>query len=152
MFFYIVNISIQIVIRETNYFGEIKMKKPQNRAKLNFNEAIVEIHKRTGLPENSVYRVLWTYAEVIKECLCNQVEIAFADIGTFGYQHHCERHDVKYYNPKERRWMPPMYQPPYDAPVFRNTKPWKKQMREATIPFYYDEETGELKEIEYGVG
>ena len=48
--------------------------------------------------------------------------------------------------------MPAMYQPPYDAPVFRNTKLWKKQMREATIPFYYDEETGKLKENEDGLG
>lgn len=128
------------------------MKAPKNRAKINFNEAIIEICHRTGLPENAVYRILWTYADIIKECLCNQVEIAFADLGTFGYQHHHERHNVKYYNPQLREWMPPMYQPPYDAPVFRNTKPWKKQMREATIPFYYDEEKGQLKEDENGLG
>ena len=72
------------------------MKPQKDRAKVNFNEAIIEICHRTGLPENAVYRILWTYAEIIKECLCNQVEIAFADLGTFGYQHHCERHDVKY--------------------------------------------------------
>lgn len=128
------------------------MKSQKDRAKVNFNEAIIEICHRTGLPENAVYRILWTYAEIIKECLCNQVEIAFADLGTFGYQHHCERHDVKYYNPRAKEWMPPMYQPPYDAPVFRNASKWKKEMRNATIPFYYDEETGKLKENEYGLG
>ena len=128
------------------------MKPPKNRAKLNFNEAIIEVCYRTGIPENAVYRILWTYVEVVKECLCNQVEIAFADLGVFGYQHHMERHNVKYFNPRTKEEMPPMYQPPYDAPVFRNTKTWKKQMREATIPFYYNEETGELKENDYGLG
>ena len=128
------------------------MKPPKNRAKLNFNEAIIEVCHRTGIPENAVYRILWTYVEVVKECLCNQVEIAFADLGVFFFFFHMERHNVKYFNPRTKEEMPPMYQPPYDAPVFRNTKTWKKQMREATIPFYYDEETGELKENDYGLG
>lgn len=128
------------------------MSTPTKRPKVTFNEAISEVNKRTGLPENSVYRILWTYAEIVKECIMNQVEIGFADLGVFGFRHHTERHDVKYYNPKEKRWNPPMYQPPYDAPVFRNGKTWKKQLREATIPLYYDEETGKLKENKNGVG
>ena len=128
------------------------MNKKQKRPKINFNEAIIEVCKRTGIPENAVYRVLWTYVEIVKECLCNQVEITFADLGIFGYQHHHERHDVKYYNMKEKKWNPPMYQPPYDSPTFRNAKLWKKEMREATIPFYYDEETGEIKENDCGLG
>lgn len=128
------------------------MKTLKKRPKINFSEAIIEICHRTGLPENAVYRTLWTYSEIVKECLCNQVEIAFADLGIFGYQHHCERHNVRYYNPRKKEWMPPMYQPPYDAPVFRNGSNWKKQMREMTIPFYYDKETGKLKENTDGLG
>lgn len=126
------------------------MKKSKN-PKLNFSEVIIEVCRRTGLPENAVYRSLWTFSEVVKECLINRVEVVFADIGVFGLQHHTERKDVVYYNLQTRQKMPPMYQPPYDALVFRNYKQWKKDLRNATIPYYYHPEN-EGKENENGMG
>lgn len=107
-----------------------------NQPKLNFQEALVEICNRTGMPVNTVYQILWTYIDIVKECLNNQVAIVFGDLGVFRYQHHEARYNVSYYNPKTREHCVAKCFPAYDSPTFRCARQWQAQMKQDSTEYY----------------
>lgn len=104
--------------------------------KLTFNEAMIEISNRTGLPANAIYRVLWTYIEIVKECLDNKVSIAFGDLGVFRYQYNKPRYDVNFYNPHTREHSLIKCIPAYDVPIFRCARQWQAQVKKNSIEYY----------------
>lgn len=123
------------------------MRKPKNVAKLNKSEVETEIYRRTGLPEEAIRVVINTYGEIIKECLINQVQVAFADIGVFCLQHKPAKAFDYYYDIKQKQWVTwdePKLTPGYDSAIFKVNNSMKQFMRENTIPLYEHE----LKELE----
>lgn len=107
--------------------------------KVNFSEAIIEICRRTGLPENAVYRILWTYAEIVKESLSNQVCVGLADLGTFAYTHHEEQQRVKFYNVRTKEYEYNKIFPAYDSPVFNFSRPVTEKIKKDSISYYQKE-------------
>ena len=53
---------------------------------LKFSEVVNEIKNRTGFPKEIIKNILLTYVDIAKECMINQIEIPFGDIGNFTYQ------------------------------------------------------------------
>lgn len=65
-------------------------KKPR----LTHDEVIREIANRTGIAINTIYRALWTYNEIAKEALMENVEIPLGDIGFLSWKF-CMPHEQR---------------------------------------------------------
>lgn len=119
------------------------MQKRKGKIKINFKEAIKEVHNRTGLPENSINQVLESYAEVVKQCILNEVDVVFADIGTFGLLHSEKRENVMCRNFHTGEVF---YKdiPPYNKTHFKFSPAWKDKVREVSSLHYAEIE----KEVE----
>lgn len=111
------------------------MKNKINRPRLNVSEAIKEIQNRTGLPDYAIERVLETYVEIVKECICNEVEAVFGDIGYFGWKHYPKRTGVEFRNPKSGGTILKDF-PAHNALVFRQKRNWKIEMRKRTSKLF----------------
>lgn len=105
------------------------------RPRLNFAEAIEEICRRTGLPANAVFQALWTYNEIVKECLLNQVEVVFGNIGTFTYQLFVRREHRKCTNPRTKEVFYKDF-PAHYRTRFRQTPAWLQQMKTETAKLF----------------
>ena len=105
------------------------------RPRLNFAEAIEEICRRTGLPANAVFQALWTYNEIVKECLLNQVEVVFGNIGTFTYQLFVRREHRKCYNPRTKETIYRDF-PAHYRTRFRQTPAWLQVMKTETAKLF----------------
>ena len=113
------------------------------KPRLNFKESIEEICRRTGLPANAVFQSLWTYNEIVKECMLNQVEVVFGNVGTFTYQFFVKRDHIQHRNPKTGEVFYKDY-PAHYRMNFRQTPSWKKEMKEETAKLF--DENGKEKE------
>lgn len=120
------------------------MKNKLNRAQLNVSEAIKEIQNRTGLPDFAIQKVLDTYIDIVKECICNEVEVVFGDIGYFGWKHYPKRDNVELKNPNTGEKIVKNF-PAHNALVFRQKRNWKIEMRKQTAKLFSE---NELEEIE----
>lgn len=105
------------------------------RVRLNFAEAITEICRRTGLPANAVFQAMWTYNEIIKDCMLNQVEVVLGDIGVFSYQFLVKREHRRCFNPQTKEFFYKDY-PAHYRMSFRQSKSWRKEMREETAKLF----------------
>ena len=105
------------------------------KPRLNFAEAIEEICRRTGLPANAVFQALWTYNEIVKECILNQVEVVFGNIGTFTYQLFVRRENRKCWNPRTKETVYKDF-PAHYRMNFRQTPAWKKTMKAETAKLF----------------
>lgn len=111
------------------------MKNKLNRAQLTMSESISEIENRTGIPKTVIKRILETYIDIVKECLCSEVEVVFGDIGYFGWKHWPRQENVECRNPATgEKFL--MNFPAYNVMSFRQKKAWKKNMKELTIPLF----------------
>ena len=105
------------------------------KPRLNFAEAIEEICRRTGLPANAVFQALWTYNEIVKECMLNQVEVVLGNIGVFTYQFFVRRENRECWNPKTKEIIYKDF-PAHYRMNFRQTPSWKKEMKEETAKLF----------------
>lgn len=105
------------------------------KPRLNFAEAIEEICRRTGLPANAVFQALWTYNEIVKECMLNQVEVVLGNIGVFTYQFFIRRENRECWNPKTKEIIYKDF-PAHYRMNFRQTPSWKKEMKEETAKLF----------------
>lgn len=105
--------------------------KENNKAKLMMEESITEICKRTGIPAEAVFRTLWTYNELVKECVEVGVEVVFCDIGTFTYQHFKGKKDFQCRNPKTGETFLKDFPECY-KPLFRFNRKFNKTIKENT--------------------
>lgn len=105
------------------------------KPRLNFAEAIEEICRRTGLPANAVFQALWTYNEIVKECMLNQVEVVLGNIGVFTYQFSVRRENRECWNPKTKEIIYKDF-PAHYRMNFRQTPSWKKEMKEETAKLF----------------
>lgn len=123
------------------------MKNKLNRVQLSMPESIAEIQNRTGLPEAAIKKVLETYIDIVKECLCNEVEVVFGDVGYFGWKHWPAQKNVECRNPHTGEKIIKDF-PAYNVLSFRQKRTWKRKMKELTIPLFLEEELeGERNEL-----
>ena len=115
---------------------------------LTMNESTHEIKKRTNIPEELVYKVLWTYHQIAREALCEEVEVQFGDMGFLSWTETKQRLNVICNN----RWTGEKFIkdfPSYNRIKFRPTNKFKQELRENTEkPIIEEKEEGE----ENGVG
>ena len=115
--------------------------------RLTFAEAIDEVKNRTGLPREAVENILWTYNDIIKECILNQVDVSFGDIGIFTYQFFVRRENMPKRNPKTGEIIYRDF-PAHYRMNFRQALKWRKEMREETAKLFeenrkdYEDELG----------
>lgn len=112
----------------------MSMKK-SDRVQLKMSEAIKEIHNRTGLPEIAIKRSLENYIEIVKECLCNEVEVVFGDLGYFGWKHWPMQKNKQCRNPLTGETYIKDF-PAYNVMSFRQKNGWKKEMRIETSKLF----------------
>lgn len=109
------------------------MSKPsKRRAKIKNSEAIREISKRVGLNVNDVFRVVFCYADIIRECIKNECEIEFADMCVFTFKRMTERRFVQYYNPILKKVVYYDFLPAYLKPCTRFFKKYLNELKKDT--------------------
>lgn len=109
------------------------------RPRIKMSEVIREVYNRTGLPTATIQKILETYSDIVKECVVNEVEVTFNDLGYFGWRHCPKQLNKEYTNfrtgEKEIKDFPA-----YNVMTFRQKRQWKSEMRELTIPLFEDTE------------
>lgn len=99
---------------------------------LTMSESVHEIKKRTNIPEELVYKVLWAYHQITREAVLNEVEVQFGDMGFFSWEEVRQRLNAYWRNPSTGEEKRVDY-PGYLKPKFRPTNKFKKELRENTI-------------------
>ena len=103
--------------------------------RLTFAEAIDEVKNRTGVPREAVESILWTYNDIVKECMLNQVEVSFGDIGVFTYQFFIRRENMPKKNLNTGETIYRDF-PAHYRMNFRQSLKWGKTMREETAKLF----------------
>lgn len=100
------------------------------------DEIYLEIYKRTGISANTIHRVLWTYFDIIKECLIDMVEVPLGDIGTLSW---------KVIPPKKKEANVRLKEdaPGYICTKLRVNKTWRSYLKGLTS--FWDNEEEESK-------
>lgn len=104
----------------------------RKRAKITKSEAIREISKRTGLNVNDVFRVLFCFGDIIRECIENEAEVEFIDVCKFTFRRMTERRFVQYYNPLLKKVVSYDFLPAYRKPCTRFTKKFLNELKKST--------------------
>ena len=117
------------------YRNEVKMPLRNLHPRLTFAEAIDEVKNRTGIPREIVESILWTYNDIVKECMLNQIEVSFGDIGLFTIQFFIRREKVKRRNPYTGETIYKDF-PAHYRMNFRQALKWRKTMREETAKLF----------------
>lgn len=105
------------------------------KPRLTFAEAIEEVQNRIGVPKEIVESILWTYNDIVKECMLNQVEISFGDVGIFTYQFFVRKENAAKRNPKTGETIYIDF-PAHYRMNFRQALKWRKTMREETAKLF----------------
>lgn len=95
-------------------------------------EAITEIQKRTNIPKELVYKVLWSYHQIVREAILNEVEVQFGDMGFFSWEEFKQRLNAYCRNLATGESKRADY-PGHLKFKFRPTKKWKRELKEKTI-------------------
>lgn len=111
------------------------MKNKQEFPRLNTSEAIKEIQNRTGLPEYAIKTVLNNYIDILTECIFNEVEVVFGEIGYFSFKHYKEKKNVRCKNIHTRETYY-MDIPPYNMLTFKLKDSWKSYMKKETSKLF----------------
>lgn len=106
-------------------------KKPQ----LNFSESVIEIYNRTGIPANTIFLVLSTFVEIVKESLINEVEVVFGDIGYFTWRF-SPRKENKEFRCFKTGMKIVKDIPAYNKLCFRQKKSWREKFKNETMKLY----------------
>lgn len=122
-------------------------KKREPKPQLLLSEAIEEIYHRTGLPTAAIKKTLEVYMDIVKECVSNNVEVVFGDIGIFGWKHWPMQLGVEKKNLIAGEKII-VDLPAYDIMSFRQKRQWRKRMKEITMGLYPENSIFELFEGE----
>ena len=98
---------------------------------LTMSESVHEIKKRTNIPEELVYKVLWAYYQIAREALCEEVEVQFGDMGFLSWMETKQRLNANWYDPRAKERVVRDF-PSYNKIKFRPTNKFKKELREST--------------------
>ena len=93
------------------------------------------VYKGKPKPKEIVESILWTYNDIVKECMLNQVEISFGDVGIFTYQFFVRKENAAKRNPKTGEIMYIDF-PAHYRMNFRQSLKWRKTMREETAKLF----------------
>ena len=125
----------------------METKKREPKPQLLMSEAIEEIYHRTGLPTAAIKKTLEVYADIVKECVSNNVEVIFGDVGIFGWKHWSMRLGVETKNLKTGEKAIKDF-PAYDLMSFRQKCLWKRKMKKITMGLYPENARFNLSEGE----
>ena len=113
--------------------------KKEKKPRVNFTEVMEEIYHRTGVPINSVFRTLWTYNEIVKECLIDEVEIVFGDIGIFSFKEAKGKKNARFFSPGNKEFFYTDVHP-HVKMIFKVKRAWRKELEEKTRKSFKEEE------------
>lgn len=102
--------------------------------RLSKEETVREIYNRTGLPQDSIMRILEAYIEIIRESIIAGVEVSLRGLGVFTFKTFQPRDMVLRMEPKYGSFKKgeTIHVKGYRIPYFRVTKNCKKEMKEKT--------------------
>lgn len=106
----------------------------QGIPRLSKEETVKEIYNRTGLPQDSIIRIIEAYVEIIRESIIAGVEVSMRGLGVFTYKTYQPRDIVLRMTPKYGSFKKgdTVHVKGYRVPYFRVTKNCKQEMREKT--------------------
>lgn len=104
-------------------------------------EILEELYNRTGLPQDTLWTVISTYADIIKECILNQVEVPLLGLGTFSFKEWKPTDKVMQFEDSKFgiRKGETYHVKGYLAPWFKPSDPWKKELKAKTEWDYGEE-------------
>ena len=108
-------------------------------------EVAHEISKRTGVPINTVIQMMYTYFDIIKECIASGVEVKMASLGVMRWKVKKPRHNVVYWNFQTHQNDPPREVPGFWEPCFDAKVQWKKELK--AVSKFWEKENDEEREI-----
>lgn len=112
-------------------------RKKEKKAKLNFKETVAEIAKRTNIPIEVVSKIILAYNQIVTECLLEEVEVPFGEIGFFSWRKTKIKKNLNIKNLKPGiEW--------YNKPKFRTAYKWEKEFRETMLE---EKEEGEENNV-----
>lgn len=112
-------------------------RKKEKKAKLNSKEAIAEISKRTNIPIEVIDKIILAYNQIVTECLLEEVEVQFGEIGFFSWRKTKIKKNLSIKNLKPgTEW--------YNKPKFRTSQKWEKEFRETLLE---EKEEGEENNV-----
>lgn len=102
--------------------------------RLSKEETVREIYNRTGLPKDSIVRIIEAYIEIIRESIIAGVEVSLRGLGVFTYKTYQPKDMVLRMEPKCSSFKKgdTIHVKGYRVPYFRITSNCKKEMREKT--------------------
>lgn len=95
-------------------------------------EIASEIAHRTGVPINTVIQIMYTYFDVIKECVSSSVGVKMGSLGVMGWRVKPPRYNKVFYNFATHQKDPPRDMPGYREPKFEVKVQWKKELKEVS--------------------
>lgn len=114
--------------------------KKSNKPHITNSELVKEVANRTGLPFNATFQTIYTYYDIVKECIANGVEVQMGELGTMSWKLKQPNFGVVYYNPQTKDFMEPQDTPGFWVPNFIARKKWRKELKELTK--FWAEEKG----------
>lgn len=118
--------------------------KKSNNPHITDTELIREVANRTGLPINATFKAIYTYYEIVKECIANGVEVKMGELGTMKWRRKKPNKGVVYYDFATKEELPPKDTPGFLIPHFTPRRKWRAELKELTK--FWDEGEEERKE------
>ena len=121
--------------------------KKSNHPHITDTELIKEVANRTGLPINVAFQVVYSYYDIVKECIANGVEVKMGELGTMKWKIKQPNKGVVYDNPKTMEDLPPQDTPGFWVPIFSPRKKWRMELKELT-KFWEREKEGKEESVD----
>lgn len=107
---------------------DLRRKKPL----LSQTEVIDQIYHRTGIPRDTIHKILESYREILIDCLLMGVEVSIRGLGTFTYKDNKPKKYTIRMDTKHHKAGDVIDCPGYWIPFFRPTNAMREKMKELT--------------------
>lgn len=95
-------------------------------------EVVQEVSNRTGIAFNVAFNLIYTYFDVLKECVMQGVDVKVGEIGILERKVKNPHYGVIYRDVKNGKELPPKDVPGFYVPFFKMSKKFRKELRDAT--------------------